>query len=204
MAIADTGIQGEFFGAAGLLDGSYQLDSLWCADMACAVIDHGYQVIMIVDIDQVAAKGDFTCPNINPHACRFKRGSAGIIFFRFITHERKVGHITARRVAFRHGPHQERFASCTQPVDLRLICSLKRGLITQFRYRGIPHAVTDEQDVFHQSAKEAVSASIRILTVGALTTSSLSISARASRTDDSWAVWVVMTMETGPLCWRPF
>ena len=115
VTITDAGKKLKFIGSQIPIQGGNNLMRLIRRNVAGTEIVHETTGLMVENINQIATKGNVVRAQFNPHIGGFQRGSAGVVLFRTITKDRKVGNITARR---------KTFGDCHRRPQLRLFRKL--------------------------------------------------------------------------------
>ena len=137
-------------GSAVRLQGGDQRVGFFVADMARRKVDHpdmsGHGK---VHGGHIAAEGRLVAFERDAHGSGLQRRPAGIVLLRPVAQQGEVGHVATRRIARRDRPVQKDLPLAAEFVHGRCHGRLEGGLVADFGYRQIAHAVTNEYQIFH-------------------------------------------------------
>ena len=148
VAITDTGMQGAAVTVQLAFKNGNKAVRFFGRYVSGAVIIHGGRSVLR-KTDQVAAEGDISGSQRNPHADGFDRRAAGVVLFRVIAQNAHIGNIAARFKTFGNRADHAKCAAGCKMIHAGGAADTERGFVAVFLKGAVGHAVAKQDNVFH-------------------------------------------------------
>ena len=119
-------------------------------DVPGGVVLHDEPGVFVAQGHQVAAEGHLRRPQVHPQGRGLEGRPAGVVAHRVVPHDSQISDVAARLLARGDGAGAPQLAPAGQFIHVGGFCRLQRGFAAQLRDGIVPHAVADENDVFHR------------------------------------------------------
>ena len=105
----------------------------------------------ILNTNEVAAHSDIGRFQLDAHARGLDYAPTLVDLVWIVTHDHEIGDLAARRHVVLDRDELAAATFARDAIHRRLARDLQRGLVAQFRYRKIGHAVAEEDDVLERA-----------------------------------------------------
>ena len=148
--VAHPGVKAAPVPSQGGFQDRDELSGFIAGDVPGGVVLHDELGVLVAQGHQVAAEGHLVGSQVHPQGRGLQGRPAGVVAYRVVPHDGQIGDVAARLLARGDGAGAPQLAPAGQFIHMGGFCRLQRGFAAQLGDGIVPHAVADENDVFHR------------------------------------------------------